>query len=52
MECNGKNCYHSEHEAKSVRKAVGKKRSVRLRVYKCPECHYYHLTSTEKCEAL
>ena len=42
--CN-KNRYKSEHEAKRVKISAEKQRSVRLRIYLCPDCHGWHLTS-------
>ena len=44
MECNGKRCYKSEHEARYVRNAR-ERSSGKLRVYWCRGCHYWHLTS-------
>lgn len=46
MNCNGKNVYDSEKEAKKARSRVYKQRSVKLRVYQCPDCHKWHLTKT------
>ena len=43
--CNGKNKYGSEHEAKNVRRAVLKARNRKIRIYNCPTCHSFHLTS-------
>lgn len=48
IQCNGKNQYKSEHEARSVKQTVLRKRSRQLRVYKCPHCHSWHLTSEPK----
>ena len=46
--CNGKNKYGSEHEAKNVRRAVLKARNRQIRIYQCPKCHGFHLTSEPK----
>ena len=48
MTCDGKNIYISEHKAKAIRNSVYKKRTKRLRVYYCPKCFGWHLTSEPK----
>lgn len=45
MDCENKTKYTSEKAAKKGRRAVGKARQVKLRVYKCDKCYQYHLTS-------
>lgn len=52
MECNGKNSYRSEHEARKVRRIVGKTRNTKLRVYQCTSCHNWHLTSAPKFDTV
>ena len=39
----GKRCYPSEKTAKRATKTVGNK----IRVYLCPDCHRFHVTSQE-----
>lgn len=48
-QCNGKNCYESEREARRVRN-LRERLVQKLRVYQCDLCHYWHLTSEEKHE--
>lgn len=45
MKCNDKIAYESEKRAKQVRNTIGKSRNKKLRVYKCPHCFQWHLTS-------
>ena len=51
MQCDNKKAYGSEREAKRVRKLVGRTRSTKLRVYPCPMCHKWHLTSAPKFDS-
>lgn len=44
MTC-GKNAYRSRSEAERVRRSVYRQRTRRLRIYHCPDCHMWHLTS-------
>ncbi len=39
-----KKAYASMHQAERVRQSVYKQRNTRLRIYFCPDCHFYHLT--------
>lgn len=42
----GKTCYHDEDEAKEARKTLKYKSNLpELRIYQCPKCKKYHLTS-------
>ncbi len=50
MKCINKNIYKSEHEAKNVRRAVLKARNRQIRIYQCPKCFGWHLTSEKKWE--
>ncbi len=43
-QCGGKNCY-SKNAAEKVKESSMKQRSKKIRMYLCPECHYYHLSS-------
>lgn len=43
--CRSKRLYWSEGAARSVADRATAKRGVALRVYKCPYCFQYHLTS-------
>lgn len=47
--CMGKNSYESERAAKRVRN-IREHRSQELRVYACPYCYKWHLTSLKKWE--
>ena len=40
-----KNGYPSRRRAEAVRNSVYKQRKARLRIYECPKCHLWHLTS-------
>ena len=43
--CNGKKCY-SHDGVREVRESIYRKgRTKKLRVYECPECFHWHLTS-------
>lgn len=43
--CNGKKCY-SHESVKEVRESIYRKgRTKKLRIYECPECFHWHLTS-------
>lgn len=42
--CEGKMCY-SKTRAEKASHACMKRRNRKLRVYPCPHCNYYHLTS-------
>ncbi len=47
-QCNGKNKYsknEAEHtKAEHTKAVVGRFRDKSMRIYKCPECYYYHIT--------
>lgn len=44
--CERKSKYHSVHEAKEQEHRVHRRsKHLRLRIYKCPFCYFYHLTS-------
>lgn len=50
MSCGGKYCYPDETSARSALKAArarkkSKKGHIEKRVYRCPDCGYWHLTS-------
>lgn len=45
QQCRGKNKYKSEHLAKIVKCYVLKQRSRKIRIYNCPICFAWHLTS-------
>lgn len=42
--CGGKKKY-SKDKAHEVRGWVGRKRDKDMRIYKCPKCHMWHITS-------
>ena len=46
--CNtAKHCFRTNVAARrAARQQMGKQRNVILRVYRCEECHYWHMTST------
>ena len=41
---NPKNRYYSENEARNSARYQQETRGVKLRVYHCPECGFWHLT--------
>lgn len=43
--CNGKNCYPTFKDAEATRAIRRLKGWSHLRIYQCPECKNYHLTS-------
>jgi hypothetical protein len=43
--CFRKRLYPTEEEAKKGLDWVSRKRGVDVRMYRCPTCHGYHLTS-------
>ena len=43
--CDGKKVYDSEKEVRGVRKWVGERRDKDMRIYKCPRCFGWHITS-------
>jgi hypothetical protein len=45
MLCNGKICHTTLDTAHIAKKHQSKKRGVKLYVYECDICWYYHLTS-------
>jgi hypothetical protein len=46
--CNGKNSYHTSREAEEVRQTnLASGRVSYLRVYRCPHCFHWHLTSKQ-----
>lgn len=46
--CLNKALYITYEEADRVRKHCEKERGIKLRIYKCPICKGYHLTSKEE----
>lgn len=46
--CERKNQYESVHAAKEQIQRIHKRLTVKLRIYKCPYCYYFHLTSKAK----
>ena len=50
QQCNGKNCYDSEVEARKVadeQESFDLKRELRIGVYQCQFCGKWHLTSVK-----
>ena len=45
-QCGSKNRYRHEHDAQQYRKKYEKLRGEKLRIYDCPVCNGFHLTST------
>ena len=37
---------YTKHEAHEVRLSIYKKRKKKLRIYECPECNLFHLSSS------
>lgn len=46
-ECFSKKAYPSQKFAKQVARSVREKRGTALRVYECPSCSLFHLTSQD-----
>jgi hypothetical protein len=44
----GKVAFSSERLAKHARNTIGARRKKGIRVYRCPNCHDYHLTSAKR----
>ena len=46
MKCEetGKRCFHSRRRARAANRRLHNK----VRVYLCPHCHCFHITSSEK----
>lgn len=45
--CKGKKAY-SKNEALKIKQSSYKKRSRKVRAYDCPDCFYWHLTTTHE----
>lgn len=46
--CRNKQRYYPRSFAERVAQDVGRKRNIELRVYPCPNCNGFHLTSQPK----
>lgn len=44
--CHGKNCY-TKNAVKKTKEWVGRRRGKAMRVYECPDCHYWHITKRD-----
>jgi len=45
--CFSKKVYYTEKHANKVAFSIGQRRNLKLRVYQCPICGFFHLTHIE-----